>query len=236
LQHAHQLGLIHRDIKPANLFLLRAQEPPGQVGRRPVEAVVKILDWGLARVMPAPGEPIGHSGPEDEAERGRLIGTADYIAPEQAQNPSLVDTRADLYSLGCTFYFLLTGKPPFPGTSLMRKLMQHQEEEVPPLREVRPDVPEEVERIVLRMLAKTPEERFQIPLLVAAALRHFTPGALPSAGSVVRPPSSGSLNALRSTGSSASSRPSTVTNMRPGTLANLPRPNGNGNGNGSSRR
>jgi serine/threonine protein kinase len=175
---------------------------------------------------------IDTSGADYEAERGRLIGTADYIGPEQAQDPWLVDTRADIYSLGCTFHFLLTGQPPFPGTSLMRKLMQHQEEEVPPVREVRPDVPEEVERILQRMLAKKAEDRFQIPLLVAAALRHFSPSALPGAGGVGRPPSSGTIAVLRPNSSSNLSRPSTVTNIRPGTITNLQRPGNNGNGNG----
>src|SRR5260370_9546240 len=104
-----------------------------------------------------------------------LIGTADFVAPEQASAPTLVDTRADIYSLGCTLYFLLTGRPPFGGTTLMQKLLLHQEAAPTPLRELRPDVPEELEAIVDRLLAKNPSDRFQIPLLVRCPLRRFCP-------------------------------------------------------------
>jgi serine/threonine-protein kinase len=174
LQHAHQLGLVHRDIKPANLFLvnppLRGSAGPGRRGPDPV---VKIVDWGLARIRPDAGGDLDPSGMDREAEKGLLIGTADYIAPEQAQDPCLVDIRADVYSLGCTLYFLLAGQPPFPGASLMQKLMQHQDAERPLVRDARPDVPEELAGVVQRMMARRPEERYAIPLLVVGALRHF---------------------------------------------------------------
>jgi serine/threonine-protein kinase len=224
LQHAHQVGLIHRDIKPANLFLIA---PPGgaSAGARPGPPApqIKVLDWGLARLMPAPGQVIEMSGVEHDAEKGRLIGTADYIAPEQAQDAYLADTRADIYSLGCTFFYLLTGRPPFAGGSLLHKMLQHQEAEPPSVRAARPEVPEEVDTILRRMLAKRPEDRFQIPLLAAAALRHFCPGAVPAGGSVIRPPSSATLRALQAGGDP---RPSTVTNLsRPSTITNLRRPN-----------
>ncbi|MFQ3592983.1 MAG: protein kinase, partial [Gemmataceae bacterium] len=111
LQHAHGNGLVHRDIKPANLFLIH---PPLPNGRKGPEPVVKILDWGLARCIPAEGETVL----EHEGEKGRLIGTADYIAPEQIEDATLVDIRADIYSMGCVLYFLLTGQPPFRGNSL----------------------------------------------------------------------------------------------------------------------
>jgi serine/threonine-protein kinase len=173
LQHAHQLGLVHRDIKPPNLFLIHPPQSDGNGAARRPDAVVKILDWGLARIHPVPGEGSAHG---TLREKGALIGTADYIAPEQARDASLVDTRADVYSLGCTFYYLLTGRPPFPGPALMQKLMQHQVSEPEPLRQRRPDVPEELAGIVQRMMAKRPEDRFQIPLLVVAALRRFCPG------------------------------------------------------------
>src|SRR5262249_42891853 len=126
LQHAHQLGLVHRDIKPANLFLINPPAP-GPPARRGSASAVKILDWGLARLRPTAGESLDTAGMDMDAEKGMLIGTADYIAPEQALDPCLVDIRADVYSLGCTLYFLLTSQPPFPGTSLMQKLMQHQD-------------------------------------------------------------------------------------------------------------
>ncbi len=184
LQHAHQLGLVHRDIKPANLFLVNppSSTPPAP-GRRGPDPVLKILDWGLARVRPDAGGATDLAGMDVDAEKGMLIGTADYIAPEQARDPCLVDIRADIYSLGCTLYFLLTGQPPFPGASLMQKLLQHQDAERPQVREVRPDVPEELAVVVQRMMARRAEERYAIPLLVAGALRHFTAGGTPRPGS-----------------------------------------------------
>ncbi len=171
LQHAHQVGLVHRDIKPANLFLVK---PPD---RRGSDALVKILDWGLARVRLEGGGETDGAGIDRDIEKGMLIGTADYIAPEQARDPCLVDIRADIYSLGCTLYFLLTGEPPFRGASLMQKLLQHRDAERPKVREARPDVPEELAAVVQRMMARQPEERYPIPLLVAGALRHFAHGA-----------------------------------------------------------
>ncbi len=191
LQHAHQYGLVHRDIKPANLFLIN---PPlaGTLGaalpRRGPDPLVKIIDWGLARIRVAPEISDGLLQSMD-SEKGMLTGTADYVSPEQARDATIVDTRSDIYSLGCTFVYLLTGQPPFPGRTLMQKLMQHQQAPPPPLRGVRPDVPEELEQLIHRMMAKDPAERYQIPLLIVSPLRKFGPGAL--AGSVIRTPSSG---------------------------------------------
>ncbi|HTU23386.1 MAG TPA: serine/threonine-protein kinase [Gemmataceae bacterium] len=189
LQHAHQLGLVHRDIKPANLFLIN---PPSasspSPGRRGSDAVIKILDWGLARVRPDAGGSADLGGMDLDTEKGLLIGTADYIAPEQARDPCLVDIRADIYSLGCTLYFLLTGQPPFPGASLMQKLLQHQDADRPQVCAARPDVPQDLAVVVQRMMARRPEERYAIPLLVAGALRHF------AAGATGRPGSSPNLN------------------------------------------
>jgi serine/threonine-protein kinase len=241
LQHAHLSRLVHRDIKPANLFLPQPFGPgaPGAPpGPRPrlAEPLVKIIDWGLARCLREEGEdpsregsPNGPGRPELDAEKGHLIGTADYIAPEQARDPTLVDTRADIYSLGCTLYFLLTGQPPFPGGSLMQKLLQHQEAEPPSVRALRPDVPEELDQTIRKMLAKRPEDRFQIPLLVVAPLRHFCAAGLragmngslrPGSALNLTPPSSLNLP-----------RPSTAINLqRPATSVNLPGPGSNGHG------
>jgi serine/threonine-protein kinase len=221
LQHAHLLGLVHRDIKPANLLLINAPVPVKQAltnqmaPRRGPDPIVKILDWGLARIKPAEGDSPEAVRATTESEKGCLIGTADYVAPEQARNPSLVDTRADIYSLGCSFFFLLTGQPPFPGNSLMQKLLQHQEAEPPSVQQLRPDVPEEVDGIIRKMLAKQVEERFQIPLLVVAPLRRYCTGAMVSAGSVIRPSSSSNLGTV----------------LRPGSSSNLnvPRPASNSN-------
>jgi len=210
LQHAHILGLVHRDIKPANLLLTHAPPPrPPSHGmaapKRGPEPIVKILDWGLARIKPNKEEAEEVTRIATEWEKGMLIGTADYVAPEQARDASLVDTRADIYSLGCTFYYLLTGKPPFAGNSLMQKLLQHQKAEPPSVQTLRSDVPDEVDGILRKMLAKRVEERFQIPLLVMVPLRRYCPGSMVTAGSVIRPASSTNLG----------------TGLRPGTSINL---------------
>jgi serine/threonine-protein kinase len=228
LQHAHQLGLVHRDIKPANLFLLhpptqgrRVEVLDGGLPRRGPDPVVKVLDWGLARLMRAPGEA-GDAPrtftPSDSlvAEKGKLIGTADYIAPEQARDPSLVDTRADIYSLGCAFFYLLTGRPPFTAGTLMQKLLQHQEEPPPPIQSLRPDVPDEVAAALAKMMAKKPEDRLQIPLLVVAALRRFS-SAAPTPPGVLRP------SVLTQNG--AAPRPGSAMNLsRPGSSLDVTKP------------
>ena len=227
LQHAHQSGLVHRDVKPANLFLLNPPLPrrpsPGErvEGRAaprkpPADPAVKVLDWGLARLRPAAGETAGPASEDLDAEKGLLIGTADYIAPEQARDAALVDTRADIYSLGCVLYYLLTGVPPFPGPSLMQKLLQHQDEPPPPVQAKRPDAPDELNAAVPRMMAKRPEERFQIPLLAAAAVRRFCTGggvgladlAATAGGAAFRPSSSASL--LRPSSNAAVQRPASA--------------------------
>jgi serine/threonine protein kinase len=172
LEHADQRGMVHRDIKPQNLMRTR-------------DGQVKILDFGLARfasealpdLIPA-SERETDPGAEATA-RDRVapltftdmvLGTADYIAPEQAADPRSADIRADIYSLGCTFYYLLAGHPPFPGGSLLEKLKAHRERAPTPLAAVRPDLPPEVTRIVDRMMAKDRSLRFQRPSEVAEAL------------------------------------------------------------------
>jgi WD40 repeat protein len=152
LQHAHEAGLVHRDIKPANLLVDRA-------------GVVKILDLGLARY-----------GPEGESltkkfDEGAVRGTADYIAPEQALNLHNVDGRADVYSLGATLYALLAGQPPFHEGTVAQKLLWHQMLEPTSLRELRPQVPEELAEVVAGMMAKDPADRFQSPVEVIEALQ-----------------------------------------------------------------
>jgi serine/threonine protein kinase len=157
LQHAHEHGMVHRDIKPGNLMLARQ-------GNR---AVIKVLDFGLAKVQ---SEKAVDSGLTHE---GQMLGTPDYIAPEQIHDARHADIRADIYSLGCTFYSVLTGKPPFQGKSLYDLLQAHHSMEATPLNLVRPDVPAEVAAIVSKMMAKEPEARFQQPVEVARALQPF---------------------------------------------------------------
>lgn len=178
LQHAHERNLVHRDIKPVNLYLTHpkpAVEDKYAV-RKPEPTVktpglVKILDWGLASLR----SPRGRPGTEmvEHLAKG-VIGTADYLSPEQARNAEAVDIRGDIYSLGCTFYYLLTGQAPFPQGSLMHKLLQHQNAEPEAVESFREDVPWEVSLILKRMMAKQPERRFQTPAGVALALLPFS--------------------------------------------------------------
>ncbi|MBY0229413.1 MAG: serine/threonine protein kinase, partial [Gemmataceae bacterium] len=218
LQHAHGFGLVHRDIKPANLYL--AHPPLGEApqlphGRKPPDPTVKIIDWGLARSAATVEQP----------GQGPLVGTADYMAPEQIQDSSLADIRADIYSLGCTLYFLLAGEPVFPGTSVMQKIVQHQEAPPPSLKHLRPDVPDELDGLVQRMLAKRPEDRPPIPLLVVAPLRKL---AYAYAGIAAKPGSG--QGAMRRPGSApvllrpAAAKATSLNLPRPTTQTALPRP------------
>jgi serine/threonine protein kinase len=168
LQHAHEHGMVHRDIKPSNLMLARQ-------GNR---AVVKVLDFGLAKVsreVPADGTL---------TYEGQMLGTPDFIAPEQSVDARSADIRADIYSLGCTLYYLLTGRPPFQGTSLYDVLQAHHSREALPLNLARPEVPVELAALVAKMMAKEPERRFQEPKEVAQALTpFFKKGTVASVGS-----------------------------------------------------
>src|SRR5207302_8902763 len=125
--------------------------------------------------------------------------------------PRVVEIRAGIYRLGCTFYYLLAGQPPFPGTSLMQKLLQHQQSEPADLRTLRPDIPEDLAAIVQKMMAKAPEARYQIPLAVAVSLRKFCEAQPGVAGSTLRP-EGGSGLVRRPTGSGLVRRPTPGTN------------------------
>jgi serine/threonine protein kinase len=160
LQHAHDKLMVHRDIKPANLILTRD-------GKR---ATVKILDFGLAKVT---SEQAQNTGLTDQ---NQMMGTPDYMAPEQATDAASADIRADVYSLGCTLYFLLAGHPPFRGKSLADVLLKHQTETARPLNLVRPAVPMELAAVVATMMAKEPGKRYKTPAEVAAALKPFVTG------------------------------------------------------------
>jgi serine/threonine protein kinase len=165
LQHVHERGLVHRDVKPSNLMLT----PEGQV---------KILDLGLARQdQPENAEPLTGAG--------MLLGSADYMAPEQADNAHTVDIRADLYSLGCIFYFLLAGRPPFAGGNPAQKLRKHRDSEPEPIEDLCPDLPPGLRAILRRLMAKRPEDRYQTPAELVQALEPFTVAA---AGAAAPPP------------------------------------------------
>ncbi len=214
LQHACERGLIHRDIKPANLLVTRgiasdrrrssgviprpvallAKQSSGMLKRSEPAlhypwGVVKILDMGLARCTDVfPNQSSTHL-----TQVGSVMGTPEYIAPEQARDSHNSDIRADLYSLGCTLYFLLTGQPPFPDGSMTEKLLQHQFNEPDPVDAVRRaalqewadrrdnanveaakkmlPVPAAVDKVVRRLLAKDPDDRYQTPIELAHELQ-----------------------------------------------------------------
>lgn len=143
LAHAHAQGIVHRDIKPGNLLINR-------------EGTVKILDMGLAQLKAEGDEDPNRA---ELTQSGRVMGTVDYMAPEQALDAKRVDHRADIYSLGCTLYYLLTGKPMSPEGTLTQKLLWHQNSPVSSLRESLPQVPESLDAVFQQMVAKKPEDR-----------------------------------------------------------------------------
>lgn len=200
LAYMHARGLVHRDIKPSNLLLERT-------------GIVKILDLGLVRSE-------NETDSLTRGERVKILGTADYLSPEQAIDCSRVDVRADIYSLGATAYFLVTGLPPFGGDKVAQKLIAHQVTALRPVHEVRPDVSLELSAIISKMLAKKPGERYQTPEELIAALEVWsvnpppppTEQEIPPLGGDLGSPSSvniGSTSQLRSAGGSSSDSHST---------------------------
>jgi eukaryotic-like serine/threonine-protein kinase len=154
LAHAHQAGLIHRDVKPANLLVDQKN-------------VVKVLDLGLARFTDEDTASLTVAYDEN------VLGTADYLAPEQALDSHGVDARADIYGLGCSLYFLLTGHPPFPGGTLPQRLMMHQKQAPPSIHLARPDASDDLTNICMKMMAKKPSQRYQSAADVAQALAQW---------------------------------------------------------------
>jgi len=172
LQHIHERGLVHRDIKPGNLLLTRgkAQNPKsdGALSSSACDSgVVKILDLGLGRLHKTVNGAVSQVVTPTGAV---MMGTPDYLAPEQAANFHAADIRADIYGLGCTFYYLLTGQPPFRGGSIAEKVAKHLMEEPAPVASFRSDLPAGLTAVLRRMLAKDPAQRFQSPAEVIAAL------------------------------------------------------------------
>jgi serine/threonine protein kinase len=162
LAHIDAAGLIHRDLKPGNLMLL---PPPRDTVLR---SVVKVLDIGLGRVLFEEDAPGGELG--ELTNEGALLGTPNYMAPEQARSAHNVDIRADLYSLGCVLYHCLTGQPPFPDASVVRQIMRHTMERPRPLGDFLTDVPPALQQVMDTLLAKDPAQRYATPDAAAAAI------------------------------------------------------------------
>ena len=162
LDHAYRVGVIHRDIKPGTILIDRF-------------GVAKILDMGLARFYHHDDDMLTLKYDEKS-----VLGTADYVAPEQTLNSHDVDVRADLYSLGATFYFLLAGHPPFPDGTIAQKLISHQTKTPTPIRQLRPEVPEGLAAVLAKMLAKSIEDRYQNPEEVYTALMPYIDTQLPA--------------------------------------------------------
>ena len=200
LQHAHGLGIVHRDVKPGNLMV-------------DATGTIKVLDMGLARYGPDTldeEESLAHKFTDQQ-----VLGTADYLSPEQALSLHDVDGRADVYSLGATLYALLVGRPPFPEGSIAKKLMMHQTATPTPAHVLRPEVPEDLSGFIARMLAKKPDDRISSAGAVALALERWSEVASPS---VLRP-SNQTLTDIRIDPATGLLVDSTGTLGRPGPLA-----------------
>ena len=157
LQHVHEQNLVHRDIKPGNIIVS-------------FEGSVKLLDLGLATLRD--GKRLGGDLTSD----GQFLGTVDFASPEQWESTRDVDIRSDIYSLGCTFYYLLAGQSPFPSSrysTTMQQMWAHSQAPLPPIRELRPDVPGQIEQLIEQMTAKSVDDRFETPGDVADALGPF---------------------------------------------------------------
>ncbi len=158
LQHAHEMKMVHRDIKPANLIIDWAEDGAG---------TIKLMDMGLVRLS-------SESDQEKTVTRaGQVMGTPDYMSPEQAWDTTKADIRSDIYSLGCTIFRMLTGRVPFPGENPLQVLMARCSRDAPNPASLRPDLPEPVDQLVSRMMLRDPEARFQTPAEVAAAIAPY---------------------------------------------------------------
>ncbi|NDC63273.1 MAG: serine/threonine protein kinase, partial [Planctomycetia bacterium] len=153
LEHASEREVVHRDIKPSNIIIT----PAGRA---------RLVDMGLARLHHVASD-------QDLTVSGMTLGTFDYISPEQARDPRSADVRSDLYSLGCTLFFMLVGRPPFADGTMVQKLLQHQQDEPPAIETLRPDLPKRFATILSRLMAKQPEDRYQRPASLIGDLISF---------------------------------------------------------------
>jgi eukaryotic-like serine/threonine-protein kinase len=179
LQHLHERKMIHRDLKPANLMLVG---PPAKKGEESPDRTIKILDIGLGKAVfeEASAAPIE---PNKITADGTLIGTPDYLAPEQARSAKNVDIRADIYTLGCVLFHALTGQPPFPDKSVLNQVMRHANEPPRPLSDFFSEVPGGLQDVMNKLMAKDPAKRYATPHQAAQALSAFlrnTPATRPA--------------------------------------------------------
>jgi serine/threonine protein kinase len=181
LQHVFERGMVHRDIKPSNLVLVPA--PKRGPDETTLGSTVKLIDIGLGRAT------FDENAPEPDPDsqlttEGTILGTPDYLAPEQARSAHEVDIRADIYSLGCVLYHLLTGQVPFPDANVLTQIVKHATEEPRPLADFLPQVPDGLQQVLNWMMAKDPNQRYPTPARAATALQIFlqqTPEAAPAA-------------------------------------------------------
>ena len=180
LQHIHERGMIHRDLKPANLMLV---DSPDKAGNDTLDRAVKILDIGLGKALFDEAGLVSDDASKLTAD-GTLMGTPDYLAPEQARSARQADIRSDVYALGCVLYHALTGQPPFPDKSVLTQVMRHATETPRPLKDFLAEVPDGLQNVMNWLMAKDPAQRYSTPERAAQALNLFlrnTPAIKPSA-------------------------------------------------------